>query len=307
MDTRAGTGQVAARHRGRAGTVWLRAWLWCEAAWRDFLNLVLPADCVVCGADDHALCPGCAVLLRQQTGAPFRAEQHADALMGVSGDPLLTVFAAGEYRDALAQAILAFKNHGRTELGPPLARVLARTLTAALTGPGPPDQHMCPAQDINPARLIPHGLLLVPVPSTGSGWRRRGYDPVALLLRALIREGRLPEGLEVAPVLRIKTKLPWHRAHQKGLGRAARRRNVRNTMAIKAKKVRNFRPTAKPSGQEIVLLDDVLTTGSTLREAAKTLELAGFNLRCAVVLAAAKAPSGDAETSGRSGGAENNF
>lgn len=139
-------------------------------------------------------------------------------------------------------------------------------------------------------------LLLVPIPSTGSGWRRRGFDPLALILRALIREARLPSGMELVPLLRIKARPPWQTTNQKGLGRAARRRNVRNTMAVAGKTVRNFRLQAKPSGQSVILIDDVLTTGSTLREAAKTLEIAGFRVRAAVVLAAARAPSSTTES-----------
>lgn len=278
-----GAGQ-AGRHRGRPHAVWLRAWLWCAAAWRDFLYLVMPADCVVCGAEDYTLCPECSAALRQQTAAPFRAEHSADALVGVAGNPLLPVIAAGEYRDALSQAILGFKNHGRTELGPPLARCLARALLVVNSSSG--------TEQLATSEL----LLLVPIPSTGSGWRRRGFDPVALILRALTREARLPSGMELVPLLRIKARLPWHTTNQKGLGRAARRRNVRNTMAVAGKTVRNFRLQAKPSGQSVILIDDVLTTGSTLREAAKTLEIAGFRVRAAVVLAAARAPSSTTES-----------
>ncbi|WP_160320799.1 ComF family protein [Arthrobacter alpinus] len=278
-----GAGQ-AGRHRGHPRALWLRASLWCAAAWRDFLYLVMPADCVVCGAEDHTLCPECSAALRQQTAAPFRAEHSADALVGVAGNSLLPVIAAGEYRDALSQAILGFKNHGRTELGPPLARCLARALLLL-------NSSSCTEQP--PTSEL---LLLVPIPSTGSGWRRRGYDPVALILRAVTREARLPSGMELVPLLRIKAKLPWHTTNQKGLGRAARRRNVRNTMAIAGKTLKNFRLKANPSGQSVILIDDVLTTGSTLREAAKTLENAGFCVRAAVVLAAARAPSPNTES-----------
>lgn len=295
---------TAHRHRGAARTPWLRMYFWCEAAWRDFLYLVLPADCVVCGAEDQSLCPDCAAALRRQTASPFRAEHSADALMSVSGHPLLPVIAAGEYRDALSQAILAFKNHGRTEAGPQLSRCLARALDATAAPSTTASVAALPTLSALPP------LIVVPIPSTGTGWRRRGYDPVALLLRTLVREGRLPSGMEIVPVLRIKARLPWHRRHQKGLGRAARRRNIRNTMKIKQKFLHNFRLKAKPSRQniiDVVLADDVLTTGSTLREAAKTLELSGFRVRGAVVLAAARAPSGTSDDDREEGRAENNL
>lgn len=290
-------------HRGRANSPWLRFWLWCEGAWHDFLYLVLPAECVVCGREDQSLCPACSVVLRRQTGAPFRAEATADALVGVLGDSHLPVIAAGAYRDALAATILAFKNHGRTELCAPLGRCLAHGLSHALEHLGrlpPPDVVAGP-------RSPPEQLWLVPIPSTGSGWRRRGYDPVAMILRSMVREGRLPPGVVIAPVLRIKAGPSWRRHHQKGLGRAARRSNVRNTMKISRWRCRNHWLTAKPNTQRAVIVDDVLTTGSTLREAAKTLGQAGLEVRAAVVLAAARAPDRSSEISVKKGLAENYF
>lgn len=254
----------------------------------------MPADCVACGSEDHALCPACSAVLRRQTAQPFRAEHFADALVGVSGESHLPVLAAGHYRDALAATILAFKNHGRTELSAPLCRCLARVLDRALgTTLDQSIDRGLDAPERWAASNEPHqgqALWLVPIPSTGSGWRRRGYDPVALLLKTLVEERRLPSGLVIAPILGGKVKAPWRRHHQKGLGRAARRRNVRNTMKIKSRGGRGFRLLANPNGQAVLLLDDVLTTGSTLREAAKTLEKSGFIVRGAVVLAAARAP-----------------
>lgn len=278
--TAAGPGIPLSRamHRGRAHSPWVRFWLWCEVAWRDFLDLVMPAECVVCGCEDHALCPACAAVLRRQTSSPFRAEHSADALVGVWGESHLPVIAAGEYRDALAAAILAFKNHGRTELCVPLARGLAMTIATALAE--------------LPLRSPQAGnrLWLVPIPSTGNGWRRRGYDPVAMILRALVREGRLPEEVEIMPVLTVRARLPGRRRHQKGLGRAGRRRNVHNTMKKRRWRQGRIRLKANPCGQEVLLVDDVLTTGSTLREGTKTLQRSGFLVRGALVLAAARAP-----------------
>lgn len=267
-----------------AGRLWMRLWLWGESAWRDFLYLILPAECVVCGREDQALCPACSAVLRQHTAEPFRAEQRADALVEVLGRSLLPVVAAGVYRDALAETILAFKNHGRTELAAPLSRALSRAMSALLGSVDPPTTSM---------------LVVVPVPSTGSGWRRRGYDPVAMILRAMEHEGRLPAQTAIVPLLGIKAKPPWRRRHQKGLGRADRRRNVRNTMKIRRSKLRHFWLRANPDEALVVVVDDVLTTGSTLQEAVKTLENAGLSVYAGVVLAAARAPEGGHELAPR--------
>ncbi|MGA7206982.1 MAG: phosphoribosyltransferase family protein [Specibacter sp.] len=280
------------RHRGPARQWWVRAWLWWEGAWRDFLYLVMPAECVLCGREDASLCPACTAVLRLQTRSPYRAEESADALMSVLGHALLPVVAAGDYRDALSAAILAYKNHGRTELAPVLGRSLAHAIATV--------PEMIPAT----AGLR---ICLVPVPGTGSGWRRRGYDPVSLMLRRLQRQHSLPPGMAVVPALASKAKLPWHRRNQKGLGRAARRRNIRNTMRVAGSRAGEFRPAANLVPGAAVVVDDVLTTGSTLREAAKTLENAGIKVCGAVVLAAARAPDPTASRGRTKGRAKNSF
>lgn len=280
----------AASHRAPAASRWLRSWLWCETAWRDFLYLILPAECVVCGREDYTLCASCAAVVRAQTATPYRAEQDADALVGLGGVSQLPVVAAGVYRDALAESILAFKNHGRTALAAPLGRCLARGLGAAAAALAPTHRGT---------------LMVVPVPSTGTGWRRRGYDPVATMVQALVREGRLPAGAVVVPLLSIKARAPWRRKHQKGLGRAARRRNIRNTMKVRPKKLQGVWLRANRREGYVVVVDDVLTTGSTVQEAAKTLERAGLRVCAAVVLAAARAPGGGAELSLGDDSAEN--
>lgn len=296
-ETRAGSG-AGAMHRGEAIHWWLRFWLWWESAWREFLYLVMPSECVVCGREDAAVCGACARLLRQQCRIPFRAEQSADALVGMMGEVFVPAVAVGTYRDALAAALLAFKNHGRTELAPELARCLAKGLAALpellpTTFPGATSRDQL--------------ILLVPVPSTGSGWRRRGYDPVALLLRLMVREHRLPQGFAVRALLAQRPRPPWRRHHQKALGRAARRRNVHNTMYVRGPFRRGFRSAPNLARASIVVIDDVLTTGATLREAVRALESSGANVCAGLVLAAARAPDLGADARTAEGLAENSF
>lgn len=262
------------RHGARPLRWWLRAWLLWARAWQEFRYLTMPAECAVCSSDDAALCGVCGTALRRETSHPFRAEFGADALMSVFGSAHLAVLAAGEYRDTLAAAILAYKNHGRTELATPLGRALAAAIAEVPRPPGPD----------------PPEILLVPVPTSGAAWRRRGYDPVAQLLRVGFRERRMAAGMVVAPLLRVRGRLPWHTRHQKGLGRSARRANVRNTLVIKAPWRRRIARSANPRGINIIIVDDVMTTGATLQEAAKTLESWGVTVRCAVVLAATNPP-----------------
>lgn len=280
---------AAARHRGRYRRPLARLADGAAAAAAEVLALVAPVDCVCCGAEDLALCGGCGRQVRLLMHQPFRAEAQAPALMDVDGSALLPVVAAGAYRAELAQTVLSFKRHGQGQLAGVLSNGLARAIRAA-------------------AGEIP-GLLLVPVPTSSSAYRKRGFSPVHVLLG---RMGRTPgagahAGFTTVHALR-KTVLrapatgepasrtvpasgyrlpglPGGRGGQKGLGRGDRVQRVRGSMRVRRGP---FAP--KVSGQQCIIVDDVLTTGATLAEAARALRAAGALVSGAVVLAATRPP-----------------
>jgi predicted amidophosphoribosyltransferase len=246
-----------------------------------FGRLLLPTDCVACGAPDHVLCAACGRRLRRSTLRPVAVEEAAESLpLDEAGQPL-PVTAGGPYRRELSQAVLAFKNHGRTELAPVLAVALAAALDAAAERAGRPT-----------------GAVLVQVPARGISRRRRGYDPLQLLLSRLERQGLLPAGLQLLPVVRPvgpgKRLMRWPSrwpspGGQKSLGRTARQRNVAGSMAVPPRYVPLI------AGRGCLLVDDVLTTGSTMAELARALRAAGGVPLGGAVLAAASAPAGHAD------------
>ena len=277
-----GTARHAARPRTRAGQ--LAALL--RAAAGDLLGLVVPAECVACGAPDRLLCPACARRLRHLTSEPRRVEAHAPALVEEDGSVLLAAVAAGPYRHELSLAVLAFKRHGSGELAGVLASGLGRALHAAAGR---------------------EEVWLVPVPTTTSAYVRRGFDPLGILLCRLRREGRLPAGSVWAEALRPRRLRPreraaaWARAvfkagagTQKGLGRRARRSHATGSLTVHRRVIlragrrsagREAVAAGRLRGQRCIVVDDVLTTGATAREAARALEAAGAVVDGLVTLA----------------------
>jgi ComF family protein len=119
------------------------------------------------------------------------------------------------------------------------------------------------------ARRVPGAApdLVVPVPLHARRLRERGFSPASLLARALAREA----GVRCAPVLLARLR---DTPSQTGLSRAARRRNVAGAFEAKA-----------PSPPRVWLVDDVVTTGSTLLHAARALRRAGAREITGVCLA----------------------
>jgi predicted amidophosphoribosyltransferase len=267
-----------AKHRGSYSR---RLWRWSDTlavSIAELLALISPVDCVCCGAEDSSLCAACERQIQRLTRTPFRAEGQAPALMNVDGSVILPVVASAVYREEIAQAILTFKRHGQHQLENALAKGLGRALRASL-GRG-------------------SNVRLVPVPSSAAAYRKRGFSPVHLLLRNL-RLHRELGGFVVVDALRKSSRisrgstapggiraLPGAMSHsgQKGLGRGQRARRVRGSMVARTVRRRLIR------GHPCIIVDDVLTTGATLAEAARALRAAGGIVVGAVVLCATRAP-----------------
>jgi ComF family protein len=112
---------------------------------------------------------------------------------------------------------------------------------------------------------------VVPVPLHPIRLRQRGFNPAALLASALGRERGLP--VDPAALARIRNT-----PSQTQLPRSERARNVRGA----------FRARNPALPERVWLVDDVVTTGSTLQEAARTLRGAGA--RWIVAVCAARTP-----------------
>jgi ComF family protein len=110
------------------------------------------------------------------------------------------------------------------------------------------------------AKLDSHYYQLVPIPSSKTSQRRRGRSFIV----DLCKEISTRTGLSVNDCLSLSRKV----SDQSGLSRIERLSNMKDAFALKADAIVRG---------DLILIDDVVTTGATLREAARALNSQGFH------------------------------
>jgi ComF family protein len=161
------------------------------------------------------------------------------------------VLSTDAYGAALADAIVRMKHVGRPEI----AKLLAARIAARW-----------PAPPVSPA-------VLVPVPLHLRDLRVRGYNQAALLAGHLAGSWRLPYR---DVMLRIRRS-----GSQRGRSPMGRREAVDGAFGIRRGAL------SRLGGKPVILIDDVVTTGATIRETARLLRAEGAMVAAAVVAARA--------------------
>jgi predicted amidophosphoribosyltransferase len=211
------------------------------------LDLVVPQACAGCGTTGTRWCRACAAALTALAARPLGRTAPSPAPAGFP-----PAAAAGRYAGPVRAALLAHKERGRLGLVNPLGRALC----AAVLVLGPTDP-----------------FVLVPVPSDPATVRRRGHDATRRLARAAARDLRrhgLPA--RASPLLAHSRPV----ADQAGLDSRSRSANLAGAVRVR-------RPVV---GVHVVLVDDVVTTGASLAEAARALTAAGARVLGAATVAA---------------------
>jgi predicted amidophosphoribosyltransferase len=212
------------------------------------LDLILPLECGGCGAPAIRWCDTCAKELSVAADQPHVVNPRID--------PQVPVFALGRYAGARRQAILAMKERGRGDLVAPLACALAVGLHRLLVW-----------------GMLETPLTIVPAPTRRWAARRRGGDPVTKV--AVEAVASHPE-IGVVRALRMRALA----RDSVGLTTSARERNVAGRVLLSGDPGKLLRT-------EVVVVDDIVTTGATAGESVRVLQAAGA--RVAAVLAIASA------------------
>ena len=227
-------------------------------------DLVLPGACASCGGagSSRGVCQGCVAVLAGLVPHPTRPRPAPAGLPRCA--------ALGEYHGVLRELILAYKDRGRHALARPLGRLLAPVVASLL----PAGAAGSPAPRV----------VLVPVPDTPAAARARHGDHLWRLARpaaARLREAGLP--VRLARPLRARP-----RPDSAQLDHAERAMAAGSSLRSRPWRASSLRRQLAARPAQVVLLDDVVTTGATLATAAAKLAAAGIPVAGAAVLAATR-------------------
>jgi ComF family protein len=210
------------------------------------LDLALPPACAGCGVEGELLCGRCRARVGSRVTLP---PGTPIGLPDGPPHPLLQLEWCSPFGGPTRRALHALKYAGERRLAGPLGEILAARWPGAGAG----------------------GNLLVPVPVHEGRRRERGYDQAALIAEAAARALGLPWCAAL-----VRTRATTAQFH---LDRRDRASNVAEAFAATPM------GRAAIAGRWVVLVDDVVTTGSTLVEAAAAALAAGAAAVSAVTVA----------------------
>ena len=214
----------------------------------NLLNILFPESCPMCDkpSSEHKTAPFCSECW--QTIVPYKGPgcricskplaSDASTVCGecMKDEPAFSsVMIFGLYRGALRKAINLLKYHNVKRLSKPLADILLNINTPAIDG-------------------------ILPVPLHRKRLRHREFNQSALLARYVAHNLGVP--LIIDCLIKMTDTLP-----QVGLTSKERKENISNAFGIQ--------DNTLVKGKNIMLIDDVITTGATVRECSKILKKAG--------------------------------
>lgn len=233
-------------------------------------NILFPRGCAGCDLPDALLCPSCSSLLNRY------------CFLDTPSYALGKAAVCGAYRHALRRAILAWKDHGDVKLDRPLGEALS-SLAVYLSSDFFPHVQPGSRNAPNPEPLalpslgaIRPELLVVPAPSSVASLRHRGRVHL-LPLASMVADTLSQLGIS-ARVCQALTMDGVGEKAVRSLGRLGRASRVSG-------RIRVGHPD-EIRGHRILVIDDIITTGATIRQCARALTGVGGIPLVALALAA---------------------
>jgi ComF family protein len=223
-------------------------------------HALLKSACPCCQRpSSEILCPDCQRQLQTQQLPDFK----------ILNQTTLPVLAWGYYGGPLKRVIAALKYQQQRPLGPFLGQLLA----SAWLSPRRQQLSWCQQASLSLAKSPAKSLVVIPIPLHLEKLNQRGFNQADLIAQGFCYRTNLP--LLCQGLTRCRATTP-----QFGLTDLERQQNLANAFEIGP-------DLQSPKGQnlQVLLLDDIFTTGATIRAASQILEQVGISVYGSVTVA----------------------
>ena len=207
----------------------------------NILNVIFPAKCVLCGKTGTDLCLECL------TSSPPAERENLEWISSLY-----------DYRNPNIKKVLwLFKYKNKKRLAPIFAEVMYEKILEELA-------------DLSVLQNF-RDILLIPIPLSPKRFHDRGYNQAQLICQELTKINKSRDNFKMQLENNILIK-PTETEHQARIkNRSARLKNVVGSFDVK----NTEKNLGEIKNRNIILIDDITTTGATLSEARKTLKRAG--------------------------------
>lgn len=230
------------------------------------LDFLFPPKCPICGSyteNRHGWCNKCLTNTLQPHGLPLDGEMQAVFDRGI--------WALGVYQGGLRNVLRQLKYQGRQELLPGLHEFVEAGLKQLAE-----KEIFCEnVSDLNTGKGLcgkNSNTEVFPVPLHPSKLKERGFNQSQLLFQQPFQSMHIPMSTDLQ---RVRATLP-----QFGLSAEQRQQNIAGAFDLSA--------AADVLGKNIILTDDIMTTGATLLACGKLIRAAGAKSLMGIVAASGR-------------------
>lgn len=205
------------------------------------LNIVFPAKCILCGKSEVDLCLDC---LKE---APMAERESAK-----------WVFPLYDYRHpAIKKSLWLLKYKGKKRLAYVFAEIIYEKIL----------------EELSELSILENftNAILIPIPLSPKRHRERGYNQTELICQELIKINNLRGGVNIKLENNILIKIKENEHQARIKNRNERLKNIIGSFGVE-KTEKNI---SLIKNRNVILIDDITTTGATLSEARKVLKQAG--------------------------------
>lgn len=233
------------------------------SVFKTMVNLILPVGCAGCDLPDCVLCDDCASMFK---------EWHKDPLISVMCG---NIYSCSTYVGFVRKSLLCWKDHSNQLLDKPFSYLVSQLMIKVISDYENSRnsyensyESNCENNCENTDENIIENLIIVPIPSSSKSQRKRGrkhMDPIAKYVSKNLKE----YGINARVVKAIKMgKIKVKSVQVKG----SRGRSLRTTKGFLVD------TRIVPKGCKVILLDDIITTGSTMKNCVEALKDCGITV-----------------------------